>query len=616
MYVVDMEADGLWPTKIHVMSVANVLTGRVTSTTDYAKMRSFLTSQPILIGHNFSRFDVIHFERLLGIKIKAVIYDTLALSWYLYPKRNTHGLGEWGVELGVAKPVIEDWQNLKQEEYIHRCEEDVKINLLLWHRQWKYLLAIYKTEQAAIRFLRYLDKKMYAARLQEQSGWKVDLEYARKGLDEMIKVREDKVKELIQVMPARPVYATKHKPVRFHNKKGQVTKLGEAWLEFLEQQGLPPDHEEPVQYVTNYVPGNPGGSDQVKDWLFSLGWKPRTFKSVKDADGTFRDIPQVNKEAQKGGGICDSIKDLYEKEPYLELLDGLSVLNHRIPLLAGIIESCDENGRTMAKISGFTNTLRFKHKVVVNLPKPDRPWGEQIRGSFVADDGSILCGSDMASLEDRIKQHFIFPLDPDYVKSMNTEGFDPHLTVAVLAGMLTEERADAYRNGDKKDKPIRDIAKNGNYACQYGAGVPRLVITCGISIAQAAKLHKAYWQMNWAIKAVAEQQTVKELNGQMWLFNPVSGFWYSLRQRKDVFSTLVQGTASYVFDRWVDNILQKRPQLTAQFHDEIVLSIRKGAEDKCTALVQGAIDELNEELKLNRELAIDIKYAERYSLVH
>jgi hypothetical protein len=47
---------------------------------------------------------------------------------------------------------------------------------------------------------------------------------------------------------------------------------------------------------------------------------------------------------------------------------------------------------------------------------------------------------------------------------MLQDDFDPHITIAVMAGMLTQEQGDAYKNGDKQYKPIRDIAKNGNYA--------------------------------------------------------------------------------------------------------------------------------------------------------
>lgn len=102
----------------------------------------------------------------------------------------------------------------------------------------------------------------------------------------------------------------------------------------------------------------------------------------------------------------------------------------------------------------------------------------------------------------------------------------------------------------------------------------------------------------------------------MWLFNPVSKFWYSLRFHKDIFSTLVQGTASYVFDLWVFNIIDERPQLTGQFHDEICLEIKEGSEEQCRELLTKAIDKTNEFLKLNRVLDISIDFGTRYSDIH
>ena len=37
----------------------------------------------------------------------------------------------------------------------------------------------------------------------------------------------------------------------------------------------------------------PNSSAQVKDWLFSLGWNPQTFKYIKEDDGSEREIPQI-----------------------------------------------------------------------------------------------------------------------------------------------------------------------------------------------------------------------------------------------------------------------------------------------------------------------------------
>lgn len=151
---------------------------------------------------------------------------------------------------------------------------------------------------------------------------------------------------------------------------------------------------------------------------------------------------------------------------------------------------------------------------------------------------------------------------------------------------------------------------------QYGAFPPKLVKTLAISQEQAQILFDGYWKLNWAIKAVAKQQVYKQVDGQMWLLNPVSGFWYWLKNEKDIFSTLIQGTASFVFDLWVRKVLDKRPQLTAQFHDEIVLCIKKGFRQEAEDLLNESIEEANDILKLNRELGIGIQFGERYSDIH
>ena len=172
--VFDVEGDGLHPTKFWCMSKSE--NGKLVSTTSYAKMRHLLTSADILIGHNITRWDIPHLERLLGITITAKLVDTLILSWYLEPKRILHGLADWGEEFGVPKPKIDDWENLTVDEYIHRCEEDVKINTLLWERFWKHLKLLYGSEEEAWRLIDYLSFKMDCAREQERNRWKLDVD--------------------------------------------------------------------------------------------------------------------------------------------------------------------------------------------------------------------------------------------------------------------------------------------------------------------------------------------------------------------------------------------------------------------------------------------------------
>lgn len=585
------------------------------STTDYDQMRKFFSQKARYVFHNGIRFDKPHIERLLGIKIQGDVIDSLALSWTMFPDRNRHGLESWGEDFGIKKPKITNWENLPVETYINRCQEDVKINVRVWNYIYLKLKGLYKKEEDLWRYVDYINFKMHCAALQEESGWLVDAEYCEKSLKELITERNKKTDELRKLMPKVPVKETKTLPKRLTRKDGTLTKIGQSWYDLLGEQNLPKETYE-VEVVKDYQEGNPGSTQQVKDWLFSLGWVPRTFKHKKDKDGNPKEIPQINLE--NGKGICPSIKDLYEKEPNLEYLDGLSVLNHRIPILKGFLDTRDKDGYVKAQIQGLTNTLRFQHShPCVNLPKYGKLYADGIRGSLIAPKGYTLCGADMSGLEDRLKQHFIYPLDPDYVESMNRKDYDPHLTLAVFAGMITQDQMDKYLSGeDKSIKPIRDQAKNGNYACQYNAYPPRLAITCGITLDKAKELFNGYWKLNWAIKEVSSNQKIITMGEEMWMLNPVSGFWYSLRSKNDVFSTLVQGTASFVFDLWVKYILEEREQLTAQFHDEVVLCIRKGFEQQASDLCTRALEKTNNELKLNRQLDIGIQFGDRYSLIH
>lgn len=612
--VFDVEADGLTPTKIHCLSFKDY-DGNKGTLLDYQDIRDFFQRYTTYVGHNIIRWDIPVLRRLAGVLLPERIVDTLALSWYLEPARKKAGLEYYGEDFGIPKPVVYDWDNQPIEVYVNRCEQDVEINHRLWLEQLEYLNELYGTSDALWRFLKYLQFKLDTARLAEESGWKLDKERCTEAISRLSKERDDKIERLADAMPKVPVTNTYVTPKRLHNSDGQLSAIGLRWQDRLIEAGLPLDYDGTVEVVTGYERGNPASHVQIKDWLYSLGWVPQTIKYQRDKKtGELREIPQVNKE--HGAGICESIKKLYELEPNLELLNGLGILSHRISILDGFLRNVDSDGLLRARVAGLTNTLRFKHAELVNLPKPEKEYGSDIRGCLVAPDGDELCGSDMASLEDRIKQHFIFPHDPDYVAQLNSSDYDPHLDIAVLAGMMTQNDSNAYKAGDHSKKGVRSTAKNGNYACQYGAGVPRLVITCGISKEAAGRLHKAYWERNWAIKAVAEEQEVITRRDQMWLFNPISGFYYSLRTEKDIFSTLVQGSASYCFDTWVSHVLRERPQITGQFHDEIILTVKKGHQDEIREFLQGTIEETNEFLELNRELGIDVQFGTSYDQIH
>lgn len=619
-YVFDVEADGLLEeaTKIHVLSYQNIDDREDKgSLFDYDDIIRFLADAQCLIGHNIVLYDIPVLEKLLGIKVEARLVDTLPLAWYLYPHKRVVGLDAWGEEFRIFKPKVDDWNNLSREEYAHRCQEDVKINTRLWKNMASYLSQLYETDNPLnLRIVKYLTFKMECAKLQGVSKWLVDKELVNNTLAELYEAQNEKVIMLKGIMPNVPIMSVKNKPAKPFKKDGSLSSHGDKWFAFLSEMGLDKNTTGPISYISGWKEPNPNSPDQLKKWLFDLGWEPETFKYVKDDDGEERSIPQI-RVPHSGGELCPSVLRLVEDNPDLEHLTGLSIIQHRIGVLEGFLKESDEDGCVIAQINGLTNTLRFKHKSpVVNLPGRDKKWGKEIRSSLIAKPGYILCGADMVSLEATTKRHYMYPYDPEYADFMGQDGFDEHLDLAVVAGVITQEDYKAHINKEKDFSAIRKMYKPVNYSAIYGIGPPKLARDIKKPVWEAQQLLDIYWQRNAAIKQVVEDLETKTINGQKWLFNPISRFWYSLRYDKDKFSTLNQGSGSYCFDTWVSEVIKRRKQMTAQFHDEGVWELKKGNEAKMEQLLLDSIKATNDKLKLNVELKISIQFGQNYGDIH
>ena len=609
--VFDIETDGLDPTLIHVLSWSNDF-GEVKSTHDYDEMRYVLLNSPTLVGHNIIRYDVPAVEKILGIKVTARLVDTLGLSWYINHGRTKHGLGEYGEEYGVPKPKIDDWEGLSPEEYKHRCEEDVKINNKLWKSlSWK-LGQMYTDEKEKDRLIDYLTFKLECAAVQEALQWKLDVPKAEAHLAEWELLKAEKIELLADAMPQRVITAVRTKPKVMEKKDGSMSALGEKWLALCKEQRQPASTQS-LTVITGHERANPNSTDQVKDWLRSLGWEPRTFKFMRcKVTGDTRELEQVRKDSL----LCDSVKELAAIDPAINLLDGLSVLSHRIGVLKGMVVA-HRDGYVKATVAGLTNTLRFKHaKPLVNLPSIDKPYGKEIRGCLTCPEGYTLCGADMTSLEDTTKRHYMKPHDPDYVEAMSAEGFDPHLDLALHAGVITQDDIDKHNSGERSLKALRKNYKVVNYSATYGVGAATLSRTTGMPNKDCKVLLDAFWSRNWSVEKVASTVRTKTFFEGMWLKNPVSGFWYSLRSEKDRFSTLNQGTGVFCFDSWVAICRKNGIDTIGQFHDEIIAIVKHGDEERTKATMEGAIEKLNEKLKLNVPLGVDAQFGKTYADIH
>lgn len=483
-----------------------------------------------------------------------------------------------------------------------------------------------------LRFIKYASFKADCLREQEANPLLVDRSKAKGHWEELNKIKSEKTEALRKAMPKRKIMNAKNKPKVMTKKDGSLSSNGIKWYEFLHSQGLPRDTEGPVGYIDGEEDGNPNSHAQVKEWLHSLGWKPCTYKYDRDkATGEEKKIEQVRYSSQghpRKGELCDSVVALKSKDPAVEILEGLSIATHRMSVFEGFLKHSDEGGICHAGAQGLTNTLRFKHRVpFVNLPKADGsvPWGKEIRGCIVAPEGKLMCGSDVSSLEDSTKRHYMFDLDPVYVEEMSVDGFDPHMKLLQIAGDISEEEYNYFIDfsGDtptdeyKRLKAMRSPAKTTNYSALYGVGKAKLARESGMSQKRAGELLEAFWKLNWSIKKVAKDSYVKTLrDGTMWVLNPVSGFYYSLRNDRDIWSTLNQGTGVYIFDQWVARVRKKGILVRMQYHDEVMFFCDKGMERESERKLKEAMKEVNEALNLNVEVKVDVQFGRSYSDVH
>lgn len=455
----------------------------------------------VMVIHNGIGYDL-EALKFFGFDVSKVkVLDTLMLAWYVdfFKENPRFGLEQYGVELGFPKPPIENWEDLTQEEYDNRVFGDINIQTKLWNKLCHQFAELYNIPQDDMmetnvynhHCMKYLMWKGEQLRQQQENKWKFDVRTAQPLLGKIEGLVEEKIEMLSTVMPKVPVYKTKKRPQKMFKGNGDLSALGEKWQDFCNEHGQSVNSVDEIRYIASHNDPNPASPQQIKDWLYSLGWEPETFEYKKDDSGE-RKIPQIYIKGS-GGKVCPSVERLAEEVPEVEHLVGLGVLKHRKAMIAGWIEG-HKGGFLEARAQGFTNTLRLKHAELVNLPSGRVMLGSEVRGLLtVRHPDNVLLGSDLSSLENRLKFHFQMPLDPDYVKAQMSDDFDPHLAIAVMAGLLTEDEANFYKvvNGGfdrgryqttvldtmlawdeglqeseiKRIAKVRGIGKGGNYSC-------------------------------------------------------------------------------------------------------------------------------------------------------
>ena len=677
VFIVDIECDGLLEalTKHHVLSAAYQLPDgnwTILHTADPERIKKLIGNPDnTIIGHNFIGYDKRALEKL-GFEFNAQIIDTLGLSWYLYPDRPRHGLAAWGEDFGVPKPEIEDWEGLTYEEYAHRCNEDVKINLNLWLKIYNLLVELYagnlEEMKKVIGLCNFLLEVLV---IQEENPVSLNVELAQKNLITLENIIFEKSEALKGAMPEVDKLATRKKPATLYKKgstkpkkmftkAGELTSAGEKWMALLEEHGLPEDHEDPVQVLSNAgekwvkltklagvsenyegeikevvekLEPNPSSTAQVKDWLTSLGWKPHIFN-----EGANGPVPQLRDQDKN---LCESVLELIKSAPEVEYLEGLSVAQHRAGVLKGFIATVREDGTVVAGASKFTRTFRYAHKKpIVNLPSNTSTHGELIRICLEAPEGFEWVNADLDALEDRCKQIQVTPW-ASYEYLNKPPDYDPHIEVAIAAGLMSpvdfeffkwfkEETHDLstcpepYNKmsvAQRKEEYVRlgDVRKKGkvaNYSCIYGVGPSKLSKTIDTSQKEAKKIIDAYWEIHKPVKDYSATLKTKTVDDRTWVYNPFTKLWLNYKGDHNLFSACTQNFGAVVHARMMYFLIQNKIMPIMNIHDEESWYWPVGQREECKALVKDSIDKVNNSFGFDIKFGSEPEFASSYGKVH
>ena len=528
--VFDIETNGLlWPTKANGVvsdrldrmhcAVAKVIGEDGWFTTDSPRelLKWLEEHASCIVGHNIIGFDLPALEALVdGFSFtvgpdtfgaeRLPIFDTLVASRIYCPWKQGQGLESWGTFLNIEKPKIDDWENLKLSDYIHRCTEDVKIN--------EKLIFFLKEQKAKYPGLASNKAYNVEAKVQyllwRQPGYTLDIKNAEECvayLDASLSYLKDKINPILPDRPMNKGELQKVKPpttacklkldgsptakaqefwgdrlvylnefVKAGHCKGWFITKGEGYIPLEKAQDLYP--------TTVKMTADDAGA--IKDWLVKeKGWDPLFYNTDKFGEQT------TPKMRDASGVTCPNLTKL--ELPWLEDYLLYACLKHR----RQTIKSCKNedtgwlnnprlqiDGRlTCDAVPNGTATARFTHKGVANVPRVSSEFGREMRSLLGPGEGYYQVGWDADGLEARVEAHYTY----------NFDGGE------YAAQLVAEKPNDLHTINAGKWQIERDLAKAVKYAAGYGASGNKLASMLGVSKQAGAAFFKQFWTDAWPL---------------------------------------------------------------------------------------------------------------------
>jgi len=568
-----------------------------------------------LIGHNIIDYDLPLLERLYAWtpSPKTKITDTVIYSRLLKSDRRLpdgclgsvkpHSLNAWGYRVGRGKPDHDDWTKFSPE-MLHRCREDVAINVLVYHALIK------EARESGLDWTQSLEIEHAIARIivrQELNGVPLDLpriwSTRLQLVDRMVEINKDVVPKI----PPRALPTSKQGtwPTKQYKKDGTPT------VHALKYYG--PEFGKEKEYRTDRIvktaPINLKSDKQVKEYLLSIGWVPTEWNFKKDKSGKPLRDPQGNKIRTSPKLKLESLESCHWPEDSQEMggkLVEYLMLAHREGMLRGWLRDVRPDGRISAQaLPCGTPTGRMTHRQVVNVPRNSSLYGQELRSCFTSVPGYTRVGIDLASCQLRALCHEM--KDEEFQRQV-VEG-KPHDYSAEMAGLVADNKMSA-----------KDKGKKLNYTVLFGGGDEKVSTDLGMSVQEAKRVRATFFRNLPALPALLKRLK-REWKAKGYLVG-LDGRAVWVRAEHMLLVYLMQSIESIVMKEFIINLKREADswnipyQLVTTMHDEVQFLVEDDFVDTFCLAAQAAIESVNAKYSLVCPQAIDINLGTTWAECH
>ena len=557
-----------------------------------------------LIGHNIINYDLEVLDKIYGWKYdkeNGRVFDTYVVSRLLNPDRRKpsnftgkggpHSLEAWGHRGGKVKPAHEEWDRFSAA-MLGRNREDVEIN--------KFTYSSLQSEIKGHNWDRAIDLEHKVAKIitrQERNGVNFDTKRA----NELITLLDGNIQAIDdQLLRDLPVSCKRvgTSVVRPFKNNGDLCKRVTDWVDSFDDTYS--------RFIAgpftrlDWEPINLGSMTQVKAYLLDNGWQPTQWNYNDDGERT---SPKLTEDSY--GTITGEIGSLI-KDRFL--------YNHRKSQISGWIERVRRDGRiTAAANTCGTNTGRFRHSNVVNVPKAKSYvyLGKEMRSLFTCSEGRKMVGHDASGLELRMLAHYL--QDDDF-------------TEAVINGSESEGTDIHTLNQQRAGLPTRDDAKTFIYAFLYGAGNDKIGAIVGGTSEDGANLKRKFLAATPSLRKLI--RNVKQASKKGWL-KGLDGRKVWMRRQRDgsvmehkALNTLLQSAGAIVMKESMTILDSSVTELgldatkVLDMHDEAQADVKVTDINKYKELAELSVAEAGQSLGLRVPLAAEAKVGMNWAETH